>query len=121
MEIAPLMVIESSKSLSIKQTCKALKKFQDLLQIDVQESGSVIFKAFDDPDCTSNRNAIDDASSKFSLLYNEINALKELKKRAKKDTSILLSSPDIYSSMVLQEYQQDGSSKSPAKKKIRKT
>ena len=82
MEIAPLLVVKSSKDISLKQTYKSIRTFQTKLGSDVNESGSVVFKAFDstnsvDAAAASNRNAMDDASAKLLLICQELKSFQK--------------------------------------------
>lgn len=122
MEIAPLLVVKSSKNISLKQTYKSVRNFQTKLGSDVNESGSVIFKAFDnantvDAAAASNRNAMDDASAKLLLICQELKSFQKDSKTAETVAPSLLGS-DIHSIMKLSDNTADASS---AKKKKRRT
>ena len=126
MEIAPLLVVKSSKDISLKQTYKSVRNFQTKLGSDVNESGSVIFKAFDnantvDAAAASNRNAMDDASAKLLLICQELKSFQKDLKTAENTNATVepsLLGSDIHAIMKLSDNTADASS---AKKKKRRT
>ena len=124
MEIAPLLIVKSSKDITITQTYKAVRNFQIKLGTDVNESGSVIFKAFDNTNsveaaAASNRNALDDASAKLLLICQELKEFKTTETTAVVAVAPSLLMSDIHASMTMQH--PSSNTDTSSKKKKRRT